>query len=439
MLLNRRGFLQLGAAGAALGALHPLMRCPFFKRPLQACMMGDTPGKLLLIFLRGGQDGLNVIIPHGDNSYNDNMRPSLFIDPDDAFDLNGFASAHPSFEDVVDDVPEGDIAWIQRVGYDPAIFSRSHFDGQQYWENAYPGSYGDYGWVNKYIRNASDMTGVLLPAASVSTGLQVLFRGPEPLAHIQNLESYSLEDVGLSEKLVGAFPNGDSGKGLLGIYSKAGNSATYDAAVRAHGLALMSSLKAVSDLDPSSYVPSNGATYNNSKFQRDLKAAVMLLKLTDCRVIGIELDGFDTHTSQNGQLQSLLDQVAHAIRATYLDTRDTVWDELMVVTMSEFGRTSDENGSMGTDHGEASCMIVAGGAVNGGVYNCDSTTWGNGGVYTSPSGRYIGQKTDFRAVLAEIVDKHFGQPKILNDVIYDWDNLKNDGSEFDYLGFAAGT
>ncbi len=446
MAINRRDFLRLGTAGLALGTVAPLIRCPFLSRPLQAALMGAPANKkMLLIFLRGGMDGVNVLIPHGDDDYSTTSRPTLFIDPDDAHDLNGYASAHPEFDDVIQDVPAEDIAWVHRVGYDPYLFSRSHFDGQNYWENAYPGSYTDHGWVNKLIRNADGIQKVTFPAASISSNLQLSFRGPDPLAHIQDLNNYSFDEIGVTSKLLGALPGQeDNGTGLLGIYSRKPDDGTYDGLVRGHGLALASSLEALAGLDPDTYVPTGGATYpvqgaafgfggdsTALAFFRELKQSVMLLKLTDCMVCGIQLDGFDTHSGQAGQLARLVRILDHAIWAVYNDTKDSVWEDLVVVTMSEFGRTSDENGSMGTDHAEASCMVVAGGGVNGGVYNCDADTWGNGGLYTSPSGRYVGQRTDFRAVLAEIVDVHFQQGAILDNVIYNWSNLS--GSSFDYL------
>ncbi|MCI0650880.1 MAG: DUF1501 domain-containing protein [Planctomycetes bacterium] len=450
MRMNRRQFLRVGRNGLLMGAMAPLLKCPFISRTLQAAMLGTSPAKkMLVIFLRGGMDGANVLIPHGDPDYNDNFasRPTLFIPPEDAYDLNGFASAHPSLEKVVELVPTNNVAWIHRVGYAESYFSQSHFDGQQFWENAQPGSVVEHGWVNRLIYNATGLRDVTFPAASISTNLQVLFRGPDPLAHIQDLADYSLDDIGISEKLLGAVPNGDNGTGLLGVYSRAPDPSGCDDLVRGHGLALTSSLQVLDNLDPDSYVPEGGATYPDSgndegfnqgrafTFFRELRDAVILLKQTDCRVVGIQLDGFDTHAGQESELEDLLEIVGHGIWATYADTAASIWNDLMIVTLSEFGRTSQENGSSGTDHGEASCMMIAGGGVTGGVYNCDSTTWADGDLFSSSSARYIKQKTDFRAVLAEIVDRHFGQPGILNTVIPSWNTLSGSNATYDYLNF----
>jgi uncharacterized protein (DUF1501 family) len=93
------------------------------------------------------------------------------------------------------------------------------------------------------------------------------------------------------------------------------------------------------------------------------------------------------------------------------------WDKLIVVTMTEFGRTSEENGSKGTDHAESSVVFVAGGGVKGGVYNCDAATWKQGDMF-SKSGRYLARRTDFRAVFAEIFARHFGDnPALLDEIM----------------------
>ena len=106
MAINRRDFIRLGSAGLALGAVSPLITCPFMSRPLQAAMMGTSNKKMLLVFLRGGMDSLNVVIPHGDSSYSDEegSRPTLFISEDDSTDLNGFASAAPGLDKLLDGI-----------------------------------------------------------------------------------------------------------------------------------------------------------------------------------------------------------------------------------------------------------------------------------------------------------------------------------------------
>ncbi len=98
--------------------------------------------------------------------------------------------------------------------------------------------------------------------------------------------------------------------------------------------------------------------------------------------------------------------MAQGFQALHLDLQ-AEWDDVIVVTMTEFGRTSKENAGKGTDHAEASAMFIAGGGVKGGIYNCDESRWKNGDLF-SENKRYLARKTDFRAVFGEIFRKHFG-------------------------------
>ena len=224
MALNRRDFLKLGGAGVALGAASPLVSNPFFSRSLQAAMLGTPAKKMIVFFLRGGMDGANVLIPSGDPDYNDTVdsRPTLYIAPEDAIDLspgfsNTFAHLAPELQKMIDDVPSTDLALIHRVAYTGQ--SRSHFNSQQYWENAIPGSLAEEGWVNRLIQTETDLDALNLPAASVSFSFQANFRGPRALAHIPNLDIYNIGDEDYDLKLLGAAPNNDSGSGLLASFS----------------------------------------------------------------------------------------------------------------------------------------------------------------------------------------------------------------------------
>jgi uncharacterized protein (DUF1501 family) len=145
----------------------------------------------------------------------------------------------------------------------------------------------------------------------------------------------------------------------------------------------------------------------------------MLLKRTPVRVLGTNVGGWDTHTNQGGAQgyhSRILGSLAQGFQALYRDLQDQ-WQDLIVVTMTEFGRTSKENGSRGTDHAYACVVFVAGGGVKGGVYNCDASTWAAGDLF-SQSERYVKRRTDYRAVFGEIFLRHFGDDlATLNQVI----------------------
>jgi uncharacterized protein (DUF1501 family) len=153
-------------------------------------------------------------------------------------------------------------------------------------------------------------------------------------------------------------------------------------------------------------------------FFANLKAAALVLNKTDAIIAGTELGGFDTHAGQGGvtgshpNLNRVIGWSMYALRKYFSNYADkATWNNVVVVTLSEFGRTTIENADLGTDHAEGGAMWVAGGSVSGGVYNCSTTQgWvsGSGGSMFGVSGRYLSRNTDFRSVLGEIIRDHLG-------------------------------
>jgi uncharacterized protein (DUF1501 family) len=160
--------------------------------------------KMLFIFQRGGNDGINTVIPRGDNEYNTSNRPTLFLKENQAIDLgNGFAQLHPALEPMMEifnsqklngkDGP-GNLAVIHRVGY--AGQSRSHFNSQHYWQNADPGNKKlDEGMFYRQIMNTVDLTAVenAFPAASISGSQMVALRGAKPLPNFRKASDFAFK------------------------------------------------------------------------------------------------------------------------------------------------------------------------------------------------------------------------------------------------------
>ena len=358
---------------------------------------------------------------------------------------------HPALGALHDVHQTGKLATLHRIGYQDQ--SRSHFDSQQYWENAEPGSNLEEGFLYRHVNETIDTMANPLAAASISNQLMVMLKGQNALPHIPDIANYAFGPAGSpqADKLLGSAPNGgDPGSGVLGWYSQPVTGLNYDALVKNTGITLASSIQSLEDagVDPATYMPENGATYPNQDapegfggntflFFRRLRDAAMLMKLTDMQIVGLEAGSFDTHAqqgAQNGAQANLLAMIGHGVRSLSLDLQ-SLWDDVLVLTISEFGRTSEENGSGGTDHGEAGCQFLAGGSVNGGVYNCDSTTWANGDMLSTPNGRYVAHVTDYRSVLGDIFSSHFGvDPATLDTII---PGLSDHAGEpdFDSLGF----
>lgn len=426
--MDRRHFLKTAlASGLGYGSLSLL------NRQVQAAAANSNK-KMLFIFQRGGNDGLNTVIPRGDTQYNEANRPSIFIPESEAHDLgNGFAQLNPRMTPMMElfhsqaltgTEGPGNLAVIHRVGY--ANQSRSHFDSQDYWESGAPrNSAVSDGMLYRHILETTDPkeSGNALLAASLSSSQQRAFSGEHPFPNFSSVDSFDVRgDDDERRKFLGqeaSSLDAEDGEGLLGLYSGTGVLSTrHTSIVRSTGRSLGSSIQSLQSIQ-GDYTPDNGAIYPDDVFGDKLRDAAKLFKRTSARFLGINLGGWDTHSNQgssNGEHGNNLGDLAQGFQALYRDLQSQ-WEDLIIVTMTEFGRTSKENGSGGTDHAEASAMFVAGGGVNGGVYNCDSKSWADGDMF-SQRGRYVARKTDFRTVFGEIFRGHFGNSPESMDTIF---------------------
>ena len=433
MNLSRRRFFQsagLLLGGFAVGAVPG----PFHRR-----LMAAPPGsnrKLLFIFQNGGNDGVNTLIPRGDAEYNTTTRPTLFIPENLGLDTgNGFAQLHPRLEPMMElynhsrlngGTGPGNLAVIHRVGY--AGQSQSHFDSQQYWQNGVPGDAKlEEGLFYRHLVRTLDLTHPTnaFVAASLSSSQMVALKGASPIPNFTRASQFNvLGTPARATKFLGRLPtspDGVDGDGLLGLYGGAADAPNqpYRGLIHGTGELLGGTINTLGDaLDQGPYTPENGAIYPESTLGERLREAAMLFKRTPARIIGLSTGGWDTHTGQgqiNGDHGNLLNNLALGFQALHRDLQ-AQWDDLLIVTMTEFGRTSLENGGRGTDHADSSVMFVAGGGVKGGIYNCDASTWKTGDLF-SKSGRYLARRTDFRAVFGEIFTGHFGDPSNLLDEI----------------------
>lgn len=430
---SRREFLKAGALSALTLGIDCLVPSIFRRRVLGA--EGPGPKKLIFIFQRGGNDGVNTLIPRGDPEYSAANRPTLFIDEAEGIDLgNGFAQLHPAFAPLMEiyngtalnGLPgPGNLAVLHRIGYQNQ--SQSHFDSQQYWENGTPGKpERDEGMIYREVARTMNPRANHLAAISISSSQLVALKGEIPLPTVPNTDTFTFSgSVAKVGKFLGSppsSPGGTDGKGLLGAYGGPRDIPGHPARelVFGSGLVLADAMGIIREaVDQGTYEPANGADYPSGSFGTKLQQAALLLKRTPTQVVGVNIGGWDTHTNQGGAAGShakLLGSLAQGLQALYRDLQDQ-WEDLLIVTMTEFGRTSKENGSKGTDHAYATVVFVAGGGVKGGVYNCDASTWLAGDLF-SQSGRYVKHRTDYRAVFAEIFTRHLSDdPAALDEVI----------------------
>ncbi len=431
MMLRRRDFLRAGglaAVGCGLNLFSPAV--------LRRKLLANSPdeARLVFIFQRGGNDGVNTVIPYGDPEYNATSRPTLFIPRAETIDLgNDFAGLHPRMAAMMElyNHPDlngvsgpGHLAVIHRVGYPGQ--SQSHFDSQQYWETGRPGdSAFDEGMLYRQVALTMYPTENRLTAAAISGSQMTAFKGPLPIPTINDPAGFTFSGSSSKvRKFLGQFPStagGADGKGFIGAYAGPTDfpGKPYRDLVYGTGLALADAINIVQEaVTQGPYVPSGAAIYPQGSFGEKLMHAAMLLKRTPVRVLGLNFGGWDTHTNQgqiNGYHGDQLARLAQGFQALYRDLENQ-WDNLLIVTVTEFGRTSRENGSRGTDHGHACVMFVAGGRVRGGVYNCDAATWAPGDLL-SVGDRHVQRRTDFRAVFAEIFTRHFGDSDVTLEAV----------------------
>lgn len=457
MNIQRRQFLKLSSL--AWGALGLNLMAPglFQRRLLAADLPGDR--KLIFIFQNGGNDGINTVIPRGDSAYNIETRPTLFIPEAQALDTgNGFAQLHPALQPMMEiynhtalngQAGPGNLAILHRIGYTGQ--SQSHFDSQQFWQNGVPGaSTLEEGMFYRHLNKTRDLDSAenAFVAAAISRSQMVALKGDHPFPNFSRARDVSFAgSAAKSRKILGSLPStdgGPDGSGLMGLYGGPQDEPLkiYRSLVHQTGQLLGSTMGILQEaVARGTYTPENGAVYGDDTLGRKLMEAAMLLKRTPVKIIGLTIGGWDTHTGQGqlaGDHANLLDRLARGFQALHRDLQSQ-WDKILIVTMTEFGRTSEENGSQGTDHAESSVVFAAGGGVKGGVYNCDPTTWKNQDMFSSRNGRYLAKRTDFRAVFGEIFTRHFGDdPAMLDDIIPNYARaVSRDPGGFQSLGFIA--
>ena len=443
--MDRRRFLKWSSA--SLTALGLGAMPPFLRRAIAGPLANDK--KLLFIFLRGGVDAVQMVIPFGDQgipaqgikTYGQ-ARPTLGVAPADAHDLNGFASLFPSMEDATVaagprlssifhgtlDERDAALAILHRIGY--AQQNRSHFSSQQFWENGMPGEVREESGVfNRYLTSYDDPS-VALRAATLSGNQMVMMKGETLIPVLRSIDDYALP----SNVSLGTFPTlaNPVGSGLKGAYGQVGYNPNtpYNPLTYSTGEALLRSLQFFEDnVAGSPYEPEPDAVpyyeaIGNQQFAGFVRDCARLLKqVDDLQITGCNQANYDTHGNENVQFPNLTRDLGLAMTALFFDLKP-IWDKTLVVTMSEFGRTSEENGNNGTDHGESTCMLAMGGGVQGGVYNCDAATWANGDLFSTPNERYVAHRTDFRNVYHEILTRHLGDPDSrIDDVLPGYANL----------------
>src|SRR5712664_1222870 len=391
MRVSRRVFVKSG--GVAMIGMSTIPA--FLQRAVAATPMPNKK-KLIVLFQRGAADGLNIVVPFAEENYF-RIRPSIAIpQPRHALDaaalhLDCFFAFHPSLAPLGPLFHNGQLAIVHAAGSPDT--TRSHFDAQDFMESGTPGVKStDDGWLNRTVQSAHEENTSPFRAVAMGPNLPLTLRGPAPAIALADVKQFRV--LSESKAVQGGFE---------ALYAQ-----TVDKVLRGTGTETFEAIDMLRKADPSRFQPENGADYPKSRVGQTLQQVAQLLKADIGMEVGfVDTGGWDNHVNEGGaqgQMSNLRRDLGQGLAARHQDLGDRIQD-VVVVTMSEFGRTAHENGNRGTDHGHANCMFVMGGPVKGGkVYG----KWPGLGDHQLYEGRNLALTTDFRSVLGEIIKGHVG-------------------------------
>src|ERR1041385_4604721 len=375
----------------------------FLQRAIMAqdrnAITGGKRKTLIAIFQRGAVDGLNVVVPFGESTYYD-LRPSIAIpkpatgNAEAAINLDGFFGLHPSLNPLKTLWDSKRLAIVHASGSPDN--TRSHFDAQDYMESATPGikSTAD-GWLNRYLQSKADPQKSLFRAVSMTQNMPRAMQGKADTLAISNLADFNIRA-------------GQSSAAVQGGFEAMYDDKFVKDALHGTGTETFEAINYLKQVNPAQYKAENGATYPRTPFGNSLLQIAQLIKAgVGLEVAFADIGGWDTHVNegnQQGQLSNLLRQFSQAIAALYADLGQRM-DDVVILTMSEFGRTARENGNRGTDHGHANAMFVVGNSIRGGKVYSQWPGLKSDQLY---EGRDLALTTDFRDVFGEIAHKHLG-------------------------------
>jgi uncharacterized protein (DUF1501 family) len=403
--MHRRDFLLKGSIFTA-SALTAIGTHAYVARSANP---RDDQKRLVVIFLRGAVDGLNIVVPYAENAYYQ-ARPKIAIPQPGhqggVLDLDGRFGLHPALAPLIPLWEQGTLAFVHAAGSpDP---TRSHFDAQYYMESGTPGVKNTTdGWMNRLLSILAGRTPI--QAVTVGETTPRILSGKIPIA---NLASGRNADKPLPldrPQVAEAFDKLYSGKDVL--------STTYY-----EGRMARQALK--SDLDEETKMANNGAPLPYG-FSRDAqRLAKLMVKDPRIQLGFMDLGGWDTHVNQGGstgQLARNLQQLGNGL-VSLVQGLGSVYQNTAVVVMSEFGRTVNENGNGGTDHGHGNVMWILGSKVHGGkIYG----EWPGLSANQLYQNRDLAITTDFRDVIATLLERHINLDAAkLNRIFPDY-QLKN--------------
>lgn len=398
-MLNRRELLKKsGVLALGMMSFPAWMPRIAFRQQNAAATAQDI---LVVVFMRGGADGLNIVVPHGDKDYYAHRavlgvpQPNTRTDKS-VIDLDGFFGLHPALRPLKEIWDGGALAAIHAVGSpDP---THSHFDAMDYMERGTPGEKQmQTGWIGRHLQAMASSNQSPFRAVGLGTIVQQSMRGTIPTIALQSIADFHLrgeqQELGRIQQTISSLYDGNEFLEMQGQET----------------LAAMDTLAKIAN---QKYTPANGAKYPAGYFGQSLGTLAQLIKAEmGVEVAAVDIGGWDTHQAEggaDGQIARLLQEFAEGLAAFYADMGDRM-SRITLVTMSEFGRRVQENSSRGTDHGHGNVMFTMGGGVNGGKVYGEWPTLAADKLYGPGD---LAVTTDFRDVLGEVVQKRLGNSNL---------------------------
>ena len=341
---------------------------------------------LVVLFQRGAADALNTVVPFSDAAYY-SLRPTIAAPapgkPNGVIDLDGHFGLNPALGPLKTLWDNQQLAIIHATGSPDS--SRSHFDAQAFMESGTASAKTLDGWLNRAMKTSQLQTSTFRLISSGSS-LPLTVRGDTDATAVGNIATIDL------------------GTGASAVFERMYASSS-DSEMNRVGKDAFELLRRGGVVNAKDYAPAAGARYLGGPPVQDLRQIAQLVKAdVGMEAAFVEIGGWDHHTNLSGQLSSMLRNLAEALSSFCIDVGDRM-EDIVLVTMSEFGRSARENGNAGADHGHGSLMLTIGGPLRGGkVYG----EWPGLAPDKLFEGRDLAVTTDYRDVLSEILSRHLG-------------------------------
>ncbi len=396
MVIKRKEFLQIGSLATASFMLPKFLKA--FERPMMV-----PPGNKVVVVIQfsGGNDGLNTVIPVRNDIYY-KARPKLGIAKDKSLIITDEVGLNPALEAFKGLYDDGSLSILNSVGYPNP--DRSHFRSMDIWHSASASNeYVNTGWVGRYLdaqckgcdkpTQAMELDDVLSLALKGEQSKGLAFKDPKKLYNTSN--GKFLKDVSA---------NHQQGEETIDYLYKT----------------MSETISSADYIYQQSKAHPSAASYPNTNLGKDLKTiASLIFSDINTKVYYVSLGSFDTHVNQEGQQKRLFTELNDAVKAFTGDLKkNNRFDDVLMMTFSEFGRRVSQNASGGTDHGTANNMFfISGGLKQKGVLNAmpDLADLNEGDLK---------HKVDFKNVYATVLSKWL-----------EADDKMILGNKFDYLNF----